>query len=371
MADTSTQVIAYIAAFAFTNIDEFIVLVVFMVQVLMGTGLKFREIVLGTYLGFSIIMGLSLLGLVLGEFVPGNWLGLCGFLPILFGFYNLVGKLRDHFCSDEEDEDDEEDSDQMPQIIPTGGVGKPQGGVGAPSIGVSPPQDLKDSKEKPTQKSFRRTERKNTGINRTMKKLSSRLDSIRKISSDSLGDLVPTIVKHPLPQPQSPQEPQKGYQVTYHFHRTDASILDIKIGTTPEPVEKDKKNKNPSGTETNHKVKSESSRGSCACFSNLKAWVAKHQNLFVTLSIAITTIANSGDNVGVYLPLIASSTHIQVLIMVILYLVLLFLVVLLARGMTSCKFVADGVKKYGEWIMPFPLIGIGIYILSSSVVFGH
>src|SRR3712207_3824858 len=56
------------------------------------TGGKFRgwHIVLGQYLGFAALVGLSLLGSLGALVIPGEWVGLLGIVPILLGARALL-----------------------------------------------------------------------------------------------------------------------------------------------------------------------------------------------------------------------------------------------------------------------------------------
>jgi cadmium resistance protein CadD (predicted permease) len=69
-----------VVAFAGTNLDDLFVLVVYFSR---RPEFSTCQVVAGQVLGFSFICALSLLGLLLGLFVPSNFIGLLGFVPIL------------------------------------------------------------------------------------------------------------------------------------------------------------------------------------------------------------------------------------------------------------------------------------------------
>jgi cadmium resistance protein CadD (predicted permease) len=81
-------VLTAIAAFAATNFDDIIVLMVFFANV--NANLRRRHIVVGQYLGFTALLLLSLPGLLGGWLVPEQWLALLGLLPIGFGVAQLL-----------------------------------------------------------------------------------------------------------------------------------------------------------------------------------------------------------------------------------------------------------------------------------------
>ena len=76
-----------ITAFVATNLDDIVVLMVFFAQV----NAKFRpwQIVAGQYLGFGVLLLLSLPGYFGGRLVPVHWIGLLGLVPLGIGLKML------------------------------------------------------------------------------------------------------------------------------------------------------------------------------------------------------------------------------------------------------------------------------------------
>ena len=87
------------------------------------------------------------------------------------------------------------------------------------------------------------------------------------------------------------------------------------------------------------------------------------------LAIAGVTIANGGDNIGIYIPLFASLTWINTTIMVAIFLVMTFLWCIIAKYFTTHPYVAQKVGQYGHVVTPFVLILLGCYILFESGAF--
>jgi cadmium resistance transport/sequestration family protein len=83
-----TAIITGMISFAATNIDDIFLLMLFFSQ----TDGKFRarHVVLGQYLGFASLVGLSLLGSLGALVVPKEWIGLLGLVPILLGVRALL-----------------------------------------------------------------------------------------------------------------------------------------------------------------------------------------------------------------------------------------------------------------------------------------
>ncbi|OPA42423.1 quaternary ammonium transporter [Bacillus cereus] len=96
-----TTIISSVVAFATTNIDDiFILLVLFSqvrTEVLRKEDRAVREkamrkklyIVIGQYLGFSMIIFLSIVGSLSSFFIPVSWIGVLGFVPIYMGVKGL------------------------------------------------------------------------------------------------------------------------------------------------------------------------------------------------------------------------------------------------------------------------------------------
>ncbi len=87
MNQLSLHILQGITAFVATNLDDIVVLMVFFAQV----NAKFRpwQIVAGQYLGFGMLLLLSLPGYFGGRLVPAHWIGLLGLVPLGIGLKML------------------------------------------------------------------------------------------------------------------------------------------------------------------------------------------------------------------------------------------------------------------------------------------
>ena len=79
-----------IIAFAATNIDDIIILLLFFSQI--DRNFRRRHIFIGQYLGFTAIIILSLPGFFGGLVIQREWIGLLGILPIAIGIKQLVNR---------------------------------------------------------------------------------------------------------------------------------------------------------------------------------------------------------------------------------------------------------------------------------------
>jgi cadmium resistance transport/sequestration family protein len=85
-----------------------------------------------------------------------------------------------------------------------------------------------------------------------------------------------------------------------------------------------------------------------------------------TYSVAAVTIANGSDNISVYMPLFASSSFVTLLINIILFFVLLAVWCYLAEKLTYQSTIAELITRYGNYLVPFVLMGLGAFIVLKS-----
>ena len=81
-------IVTAVVAFATTNIDDIFLLMLFFSQV--NVTFRPQHIVLGQYLGFAVLVGVSVLGYFGALAIPRTWIGLLGLLPITLGIRKLL-----------------------------------------------------------------------------------------------------------------------------------------------------------------------------------------------------------------------------------------------------------------------------------------
>lgn len=93
MSTLLTAIPAGVAAFVATNIDDIVILTLLFAQV--KTSLRSRHIVAGQYLGFTVLVAISLLGFFGNFMLPSVWMDVSGFIPIAIGLNRLVNLKED------------------------------------------------------------------------------------------------------------------------------------------------------------------------------------------------------------------------------------------------------------------------------------
>lgn len=83
-------------------------------------------------------------------------------------------------------------------------------------------------------------------------------------------------------------------------------------------------------------------------------------------SVAAVTFANGGDNIGIYVPLFASSNGWSLLVIMSVFFLLVGLLCYAAYQFTRQRAIADALTYYGNALVPFVLIGLGIFITWDS-----
>ncbi len=102
-------VISGVAAFAATNLDDLFLLMLYFSRANNNPQREGR-IIMGQYLGFSVLVFVSVLGYLGSLLIPRQYVGLLGILPILLGIRELLS-LRQ---TDEQDEPQDEADAQAP-----------------------------------------------------------------------------------------------------------------------------------------------------------------------------------------------------------------------------------------------------------------
>ena len=337
----SIEIIIGTAALSFlaTNIDEF---VVWMIMLAKDT---WSEILIGTLLAFIPIVGISLLALVVGMFVRPEWLDLSGFIPILLACWMLFGEaLWEKYAS------------QCWTSIKSHSCRQPA----IQSKGDTPPE----------------LNRQQTRLERKLNRRASFLE--RHLTSDFSNIIAASFKAYNEQATEGQQSP-----VVIHFNTADADIftesqanndqnvlartmtfygppsmlqtpVEVKIELTPVS------NAGPK-VETTFAVRSPADsiepEQSPPRYCRPAIWRAM-----------VLTFTSSSDNISIYGPQFAAQDAVSNAWTIVVFFVLLFVLFGVAVQLYKIKRVSDFLSEYGERIMPWPLIGIGLYILWGSAL---
>ncbi|MEG4057267.1 MULTISPECIES: cadmium resistance transporter [unclassified Microcoleus] len=85
-----------------------------------------------------------------------------------------------------------------------------------------------------------------------------------------------------------------------------------------------------------------------------------------TYSVAAVTVANGGDNIGIYVPLFASNTLESLAVILGVFFAMVGVWCYAAYRLIQMPAIADTLTRYGNQLVPFVLIGLGMAILVKS-----
>lgn len=93
----------------------------------------------------------------------------------------------------------------------------------------------------------------------------------------------------------------------------------------------------------------------------------KNKSYLSFLAVAAVTFSNGGDNIGVYIPLFSKyNTVSQITALAAVFIAMTAVWCVAAYYFVNHPLVASRIRHTGNIVLPFVLIGLGIYILTDS-----
>jgi len=83
-------------------------------------------------------------------------------------------------------------------------------------------------------------------------------------------------------------------------------------------------------------------------------------------SVALITISNGADNIGIYAPLFSTLNQIEILLTILIFLIMTGIWCFTGHLIIKNKILGIKIEKYGHIILPFVLILLGIGIIVSN-----
>lgn len=85
------------------------------------------------------------------------------------------------------------------------------------------------------------------------------------------------------------------------------------------------------------------------------------------LTVAAVTFSNGGDNIGIYTPLFAKyNSASDVIFISLIFMIMTAIWCIVAYYLVNHPLIATRIRRTGHIIFPFVLIGLGIFIITSS-----
>jgi len=88
-----------------------------------------------------------------------------------------------------------------------------------------------------------------------------------------------------------------------------------------------------------------------------------------TYQVAAVTIANGGDNISIYIPLFAGKTPIGLLVILSVFFFMVGVWCVVAYLLTRLPTIAYVLSRVGKKVVPFVLIGLGLFIMYERGTF--
>ena len=102
-------------------------------------------------------------------------------------------------------------------------------------------------------------------------------------------------------------------------------------------------------------------------------WLARSRSFLnippQTYQVAAVTVANGGDNISIYVPLFANSSLAAMGVILSVFLMMVAVWCGIAYYLTRHAAITHYLTHYGHRVVPFVLIGLGIFILLESRVY--
>ncbi|MEH1799537.1 cadmium resistance transporter [Nostoc sp.] len=88
-----------------------------------------------------------------------------------------------------------------------------------------------------------------------------------------------------------------------------------------------------------------------------------------TYKVAAVTIANGGDNISIYIPLFAGHDLASLGVILSIFFIMVGIWCAIAYFLSRQPTIADVLSRYGQAVVPFVLIGLGLFIMYERGTF--
>lgn len=84
------------------------------------------------------------------------------------------------------------------------------------------------------------------------------------------------------------------------------------------------------------------------------------------LAVTAVTFSNGGDNIGIYVPLFANSTALEMVVLIVIFMLMVAVWCGIAFYLVRHSVMKHHIRRIGRVLLPFVLIGLGVYILAEA-----
>ena len=86
------------------------------------------------------------------------------------------------------------------------------------------------------------------------------------------------------------------------------------------------------------------------------------------ITMATLTISGGADNLGLYIPMFAGMTLLQIAVVLAVFCIMSLIWCTIAQTIAGMPWLKKLMQKYNKILMPLILIGLGIYVLADNGV---
>lgn len=83
-------------------------------------------------------------------------------------------------------------------------------------------------------------------------------------------------------------------------------------------------------------------------------------------AVAAVTIANGGDNIGIYTPIFATGTKSEIAVIVAVFAIMIAIWLAFSHWLVNHPALGAPIRRYGHWLVPVALVAIGLSILLKA-----
>ena len=96
--------------------------------------------------------------------------------------------------------------------------------------------------------------------------------------------------------------------------------------------------------------------------------LSKYKDGRKILAVALITVANGGDNLGIYMPLFAIMNSLGLFLTAFIFLIMVGVWCLFGFKLVNNRILGDKIKDFGHHILPFVMIILGLVIILKGWV---
>jgi cadmium resistance protein CadD (predicted permease) len=84
------------------------------------------------------------------------------------------------------------------------------------------------------------------------------------------------------------------------------------------------------------------------------------------LAVVLITVANGGDNIGVYTPVFATSTPTQIGIFAVTFMLMVAPLLGFSHWLVNHPSLGAPIRRCAHWLMPLVLIAVGVWVMVEA-----